>query len=367
MEDSYRELVNLFKDIKLFFAELSSYLISTFHLSFLKFEERKGVFVSALYRQRGKMARSLIHSGMAGLAGVAMVIAPVVAKEFPGRSVNPWDLPDTVNVLSAASAEPETTTLISEKARDKIIEYTVAAGDTVSSIAEKFGISQDTIRWQNNLATKASIKVGQTLQILPVTGVSHKVVKGDTVYSIAKYYNTSPQAIVDFPYNTFANDETFELAIGQVIIVPDGVKPAETVYWSPIAVTQKTPNAGTVVASGVFVWPVGGTITQRFVWYHQGIDIANSAAPDVLAADAGTILVPPFMYGGYGNYVIINHGNGYTTLYGHLQRIYVTSGQTVKRGDAIGKMGSTGRSTGTHLHFEVARNGVKLNPLDVLR
>jgi murein DD-endopeptidase MepM/ murein hydrolase activator NlpD len=290
-----------------------------------------------------------------------------VAKEFPGRSVNPWDIEVPPAVLSASDSDSTTNTQFSEKLRDKIFIYTVQEGDTVSSISQKFDVSQDTIRWQNKLTTKASIKVGQTLEILPVTGVSHKVVKGDTVYSIAKYYDISPQSVVDFPYNTFVNDETFELAIGQTITVPDGVKPAEKVYWSPVAIKQITPNAGSVVASGSFVWPAGGTITQRYVWYHQGMDIANHAAPDVLAADAGVVTVPPFMYGGYGNYVIIDHGNGYRTLYGHMQRIYVVSGQTVARGNAIGKMGSTGRSTGTHCHFEVTRNGVKLNPLEVLK
>jgi murein DD-endopeptidase MepM/ murein hydrolase activator NlpD len=304
---------------------------------------------------------------MAGLAAVGMIIAPVVAKEFPGRSVNPWEVNSPSSVLSASTGDPETDTLVSDKVRDKVVEYIVQEGDTVSTIAEKFGISIDTIRWQNNLATKASIKVGQTLQILPVTGVSHKVQKGDTVYSIAKYYDTSAQAVVDFPYNTFSNDETFELAIGQTIIVPDGVKPAE-VLWSPLArVKQTTPNAGTVVASGIFVWPTSGTITQNYVWYHLGIDIANHGAPSVLAADAGTVLVPPYMSGGYGNYVIIDHGNGYRTLYGHMNVISVVSGQTVRRGDVIGKMGSTGRSTGIHCHFEVSLNGVRLNPLSILR
>ena len=252
--------------------------------------------------------------------------------------------------------------------RKEIIEYTVQPGDTVSSIADKFGISQDTIRWQNNLQSKDSIKVGQTLDILPVTGISHKVQKGDTVYSIAKRYDTSAQAIVDFPYNTFANDETFELAIGQTITVPDGVKPAE-ILWSPVArIRQITPNAGTVVASGIFVWPTGGTITQRYVWYHPGIDVANNAAPDVLAADAGTVLIAGWPDNvGYGNRVYLDHGNGYRTLYAHLSVVYVVPGQTVKRGDRIGRMGSTGRSTGIHLHFQVSLNGNNLNPLGVLR
>lgn len=365
VEESYEKFLAFFSEVKLFFSELANYLIRNLHLSFLRFEEGKGVFVTALYRQRGRYARRLMHTGMAGLAAVGIMIAPVIAQEFPGRSVNPWEIPSTSSVLSASANDPETTTLVSDKVRDKIIEYIVQEGDTVSSIAQKFGVSEETIRWQNSL-TRDQIKIGQTLEILPVTGISHKVQKGDTVYSIAKRYDTSPQAVVDFPYNAFVNDETFELAIGQVVVVPDGVRPADRPTGPRIR--QITPDAGTVVASGTFVWPTGGTISQRFAWYHKGIDIANRAAPTILAADAGRVIGAGWLDGyGYGNRVIIDHGNGYRTLYGHLSQIYVVAGQSVARGAAIGKMGSTGRSTGMHLHFEVLLNGVYLNPLNVLR
>ena len=213
-----------------------------------------------------------------------------------------------------------------------------------------------------------AIKVGQALEILPVTGISHVVKKGDTVYSIAKKYDSSPQAVVDFPYNVFTNDETFELAIGQTVIVPDGVKPAQLPSQAVARIKQTTPNAGTVVASGNFVWPTNGVITQGFFWYHKGIDIANVSLPAVLAADSGRVVVAGWPdNAGYGNRVVIDHGNGFKTLYGHLSKVYVVSGQTVNRGSAIGQMGSTGRSTGTHLHFEVIQNGVYLNPRNVLR
>lgn len=354
----------LLKDLVEFSSELTGYVIKKLHLSFIKFEGVKKLFVVVLYRQRGKYAKKFMHSGMAGLAALGVLIAPVVADEFPKNQVNPWDIASPSSIVTAST--DDTTTLVSEKARDKIIEYEVQDGDTVASIAEKFGISTDTVLWQNNLDAKSKIKVGQKLEILPVTGMSHKVSKGDTVYSISKKYDSSPQAIVDFPFNTFVNDETFELAIGQLVIVPDGVKPKET-QASP-RIRQITPDAGTVVASGSFVWPTSGTITQNYYWYHKGIDIANRAAPEVLAADAGKVVVSGWVDGyGYGNRVVIDHGNGYRTLYAHLSKIYVVNGQTVARGNAIGKMGSTGRSTGTHLHFEVTRSGVSLNPLSVLR
>lgn len=357
--------MSLISELEIFFVELAGYLIKNLRLSFLRFEAGKGAFAATLYRQRGKMARRLMHSSMAGLAALGIIIAPVIAQEFPGRSVDPWEIPSPSSVLSASTADPETITQISEKVRDRTIEYAVLEGDTVSSIAEKFGVSIDTIRWQNDL-TGDRIKVGQKLEVLPVAGVIHKVKKGDTVYSIAKRYDTSAQAVVDFPYNTFVNDETFALAIGQTIVVPDGVMPSVQVTGP--RVRQLTPDAGTVVASGAFVWPTSGTLSQRFVWYHKGLDIANKAAPNVLAADSGSVVGAGWLDGyGYGNRVIIDHGNGYRTLYAHLSGVYVVNGQTVSRGSEIGRMGCSGRCTGTHLHFEVIRNGVYLDPLSVLQ
>lgn len=359
------DIITISQELKQFLSDLGNFVTKKLHFSFIRFEEGKGVFVSALYRQRGKLARRLMHTGMAGLAGVGMVIAPVIAQEFPGRSVDPWEVTaNTGVVLSATSQGSDLSTLVSEKVRDKIIEYEVVEGDTVTSISKKFGVSEETIKWQNNLVGD-KIKIGQILEILPVTGIAHKVVKGDTVYSIGKKYDTGAQGLVDFPFNTFSNDETFELAIGQIVIVPDGVKPTVSKY-SP-RIRRLTPDAGSVVASGSFVWPASGSISQNFVWYHPGIDIANRAAPAVLAADSGTITYAGCLSWGYGCHVIISHGNGYTTLYGHLQAIYVSVGQSVARGNSLGKMGSTGRSTGTHLHFEVIRNGVKLSPLSVLK
>jgi len=367
MENTYYErLLEFFLELKQFIKELAVFLRDKFHLTFLRFEEGKGVFATALYRRRGKMARRFVHSSMAVLVAVGMMIAPVIAQEFPGTSVDPWEIPSTSIVLSATTENTNISTLVSEKIRAEAIEYTVAEGDTVSTIAEKFGVSEDTVRWQNSIGSNGKIKVGQTIEILPVTGISHKVSKGDTVYSIAKRYDTSAQAMVDFPYNTFTNDETFELAIGQVVVVPEGIMPSAR--GTAPRIRQLTPNAGTVVASGSFVWPAGGKITQNFVWYHKGIDIANKSAPAVLAADSGTVVVAGWVDGyGYGNRVLIDHGNGYRTLYAHLASVYVRPGQTVNRGDSIGGMGSTGRSTGVHLHFEVIGNGVYQNPLSVLR
>lgn len=367
MYNSFRKhLVRISAHSKEFLHDLYKFLLKHLRLSFFKFESGKNVFVTALYRQRGRLSKRFMHTGMASLAAVGMIIAPVIANEFPGRSVNPWELKSPSTVLSVAEVDPSTQTVVSDKVRDRILEYEIKEGDTIGTISEKFDISIDTILWQNNLTKTSKIKPGGTLEILPVTGIAHKVKKGDSIYTIAKKYDVDPQQIVNYPFNSYANDETFELAIGQTIIVPEGVKPNE----QPVAprIKQITPDAGTVVASGAFAWPASGRITSTFVWYHPGVDIANKSGPDVLAADSGKVVIAgwPDNYG-YGNRIVIDHGNGYRTLYAHLSRFYVVVGQSVNRGDAIGKMGSTGRSTGTHLHFEVTLNGTKVNPLSVLK
>lgn len=342
-------------------------LVTAFH----HFEKIKNVLVEKLTFGRGKLVRPFVHSGMAALLLLGMALAPVIASNYPGLAQkNPWEeTPPPSAVLSSMTEDTsQIITLISDKPRSEIIDYTVQPGDTVSGIAQKFGISLDTIRWANNLASISAIKPGQVLKILPVTGVVHKVKKGETIYSIAKYYSTDPQGIVDFPFNSFVDDETFALAVGQTLVVPDGVMPKET-PWQPSAyIARQTPDAGTVVASGQFIWPTSGIITQRFSWYHKGLDIANRASPAILAADSGKVIVAGWPDGrGYGNMVQIDHGNGLQTIYGHMAKIFVVAGQTVKRGDQLGIMGTTGRSTGIHLHFEVRKSGVPIDPLGVLK
>jgi murein DD-endopeptidase MepM/ murein hydrolase activator NlpD len=364
MDETFEALLELWEDLKVFFRELGNFILRSLHISFLNIEAKKGIVVTALYRRRGKLSRTLTHSGMAAIAALGVMMAPVIAQEFPGQSINPWAISVAPTVLSASTDDPGIDTQISNKVRDSILDYQVQEGDTVASIANKFGISADTIRWENSLSGD-KIKVGDTLKILPVTGVAHTVASGDTVYSIAKKYDVDPQVIVDFPFNTFTNDETFELAIGQTVIVPDGVMP------NGVAATprprQMTPNAGAVTASGQFVWPTQGVITQYFSWYHPAIDIANPAEPLDVAADSGTVIHAGWDTTGYGNMVMIDHHNGFKTLYAHLSQIMVVVGQTVGKGQVIGKMGSTGHSTGPHTHFEIILNGVHVNPLSYLK
>ena len=355
------------RDFSQFLGAWGRYFRLRFGQAFSFFEKSKSWLAVRLYRQRGRYTRPFIHSGMVLLVIGGIALGPVLIKE---NLTNPWEeeVGSSPAVLSAmAFTEMETATLVSAKPRPETIEYEVQPGDTISTIAEKFGVSVDTIRWENNLKSIKAIKPGQKLRILPVSGVKHKVKHGETIYSIAKKYQIDPQAIVDWPYNSFANDETFALAVGQALIIPDGIKPKEK-PTTPRRYYAQVPSAGTVAGTGRFAWPTSGHISQGYRWYHRAIDIANKAVPDVLAADSGTVIIAgwPSPWA-YGKRVIIDHGNGFATLYAHLSRIYVSAGQRVSQGQAIGRMGSTGRSTGTHLHFEIRKNGYAQNPLNYLK
>jgi murein DD-endopeptidase MepM/ murein hydrolase activator NlpD len=351
-------------DVKAFVLFLVQYLRKRSLQAMGHFEAGKGVVVEGLVAKRGRYTQPFLHTGMTGLFLIGLMLTPILKGAVAGEEEGVGGA-----ILGVMEIDwLETTTAVSVKPRDGVVVYIVQPGDTVSSIAKKFGVSIDTIRWQNDLKSIDAIKPGQKLEIPPVTGIVHKVRRGETVYSIAKKFGVSAQQIVNWPFNTYANDETFALAVGQTLMVPDGVKPAEKLWDPKHYVAQRTPDAGAVSATGQFVWPAGGKITQRYVWYHKALDIANKAAPAILAADSGKVVVAGWPDGwGYGNRVVIDHGNGFRTLYAHMSSVAVSVGQTVNRGDVIGRMGSTGRSTGTHLHFEIRQNGVLVNPLVFLK
>lgn len=359
------------RELSNFCGALYRYLSLRLGRVFFRFEFVKSIVVQILYRQRGRYAQPFVHSGMAGLIFVGVTFGPLfIAQNFPGQAASFADeLPSDVVLSTSMEADPAVTTMISEKPRAEVIDYEVQGGDTVSTIAEKFGVSIDTILWANSMTATAKIKPGQSLKIPPVTGIVYTVRKGDTIYSIAKKYEAEAQAVVDYPFNTFTNDETFALAVGQIVVVPEGIKPDVKPVSPPTRFARvRTPDAGVVSASGNFVWPASGRISQRYAWYHRGLDIANKGGGAILASDAGNVTLAGWPDGrGYGNRVIINHGNGYRTLYAHMSRISVSAGQSVNRGDVIGSMGCSGRCTGTHLHFEVHQGGAQLNPLNFLQ
>lgn len=321
-----------------------------------------------LYKKRGKYVRPFLHFGTIGLIFFAITVGPVIFAS------NGEQQEAASNVLSTAVYGSDFLTKQAEEVRQfrggEIITHVVSEGETISSIAALYGLQQDTILWENNLTTSSKISPGDELRILPIDGVRHKVTRGETIYSVGKKYGLDEaqvQVIVDYPFNEFLNDETFELATGQYIMVPDGVKAGVTRAPTIARTVVTTPDAGAVTAAGAFVWPASGRITQGYRFYHKAWDIANSGAGPILASDAGTVVASGWDASGYGNRVVIDHGNGYATLYAHMSVLQVNAGQRVNRGDVIGQMGSTGRSTGTHLHFEIRQGGLLLNPGNFLR
>lgn len=344
-------------------------------------ESAKNTTVEFLMQKRGRFQKHVWHSSMLGLASIGVLTSGVlggdsmVASSFPGvggedpRTIQTFD-PNAAGVSLEALINFKT--LVSEKPRSEIIEYEVQSGETVSQIAQKFNIDTDTIKWANDLSSVNSVKPGQKLKILPVSGVAHTVKSGDTLEAVAKKYSVDSQGIIQFPFNDIPDD--FKLTPGQVIIIPDGVPPETKAPSKPKIQPQylgKGPSSPSFSApgGGSFVWPtVSQGISTYFAWWHPGIDLPNRSAPPVVSSDGGTIVVAgwPDSYG-YGNRVVVDHGNGYQTLYAHLSNVYVSNGQKVSRGQAIGQMGSTGRSTGTHLHFEIRYKGIAVNPLAILK
>ncbi|MDD5043662.1 MAG: M23 family metallopeptidase [Patescibacteria group bacterium] len=249
------------------------------------------------------------------------------------------------------------------KTRTETVEYIVEQNDTISSIAEKFSLAVNTMLWANNLSAYSYIRPGDKLKILPADGVEHKVKKGDTVAKIAKQYGSTEEKIIAFNKLT----DTSDIATGDILMVPDGkiipVYSAPARTWSPVDKSAVKPPGSTQIASGKMLWPTSWrVITQYYSWRHSGLDIDGDYRSPLYAAESGTVESAGWL-GGYGLQILINHGNGVKTRYGHASKLFVKRGQQVSRGETIAMMGTTGRSTGTHIHFEVIINGRKMNPL----
>jgi len=259
------------------------------------------------------------------------------------------------------------------KDRDRLYieEYTVKRGDTVSTIASSYKISTQTLLWANDMSEDDYLKVGQVLQIPPKDGVVIKVSSGDTVESLAKKYTADAADIVD------ANqlEKPYTLTVGDTIFIPNGEMPVVVTttvvsstpssYQSTIGYTTTAidPNVGKFLG-----WPLAGpsAISRGFGGGHYGIDIyPTSGQPSVIAACSGVVISSGWgydgtNYSGYGNYTHIDCQNGYTILNGHMDKLYVTTGQYVTKGQALGLVGDTGVAYGIHTHFEL-RRGAGLN------
>ena len=257
-----------------------------------------------------------------------------------------------------------------------IANYTVKQGDSLWSIANAFNLDVNTLFGCNTIKNPDFLKLGTVLKIPNQDGVLYKVRKKDTIAGIAKRFGSFPESILTA--NGMASEK--ELVAGKEIFVP-GAKPLEDATETGSKPSRKiagvkVPSASGVAYSRSFCWPVVGKINSRFGWrrdpfsgrrdYHTGLDIKGPTGRGIVSAKAGVVSYAGWM-SGYGRTVVVDHGGGYATLYGHCSRLFVRSGTRVKQGQTIAAVGSTGRSTGSHLHFEVRVNGRPINPLKVLR
>ncbi len=286
-----------------------------------------------------------------------------------GRVYSPAELQTYLAVLNQDSgllsrrAIAETSAPV--ETRGDIITYTVQAGDTIETIAARFKLLPSTLVWSNQEVEDQpdQLSIGQVLYILPVDGIWYEVQSDDTLGDIADEYKVTPEDIVNYPLNNLGGGAN--LLAGAKIVIPNGVKAAAATAVASSSSGGYAYSSAAVnpAASGNFMWPTQGSLTQYFGVYHSGIDIAYAVGIPVAAADGGYVSYAGWDNTGYGYEVLINHGNGFTTRYAHLSQYYVDAGQPVARGQVIAAMGSTGNSTGPHLHFEVIYGGVAQNPL----
>lgn len=240
---------------------------------------------------------------------------------------------------------------------DQISIYVVRKGDTLSSIAKMFNVTTNTIVWSNDI-TGNKVSPGDRLVILPISGVRHTVKKGDTLQSIAKKYKGDLEEIAQFNDLTASS----KIAVGDTVIIPDGelLSGHETTVSAATSVKKVQQYLSAPKYDSYYIRPVIGGVKSQGIHGHNGVDLVSSFGASILAAADGEVIVAKSSgyNGGYGSYIVIKHGNGTQTLYGHLSGVQVSVGDTVSQGQVIGNMGSTGKSTGTHLHFEVrgARN-----------
>jgi murein DD-endopeptidase MepM/ murein hydrolase activator NlpD len=248
------------------------------------------------------------------------------------------------NALVAEIGPAGTVSEIDETTNAQISLYVVRSGDTLSGIAKMFGVSINTIVWANDISRSTALREGQTLVILPITGVRYTVKKGDTIQAIVKKYKADLEEVLD--YNDLSTNST--LTVGSTIIIPDAEMTTSE---------SKPASKSNQSLPGYYQRPLAPNCKKtQGIHGHNGVDIGCPVGSPIMAAAAGSVIVSiqnDGWNGGYGNYIVISHPNGTQTLYSHNSANLVSVGDKVSKGQVIGKVGNTGHSTGPHLHFEV--------------
>jgi len=279
-------------------------------------------------------------------------------------------------------------TNIPTRARVDVISYTVEAGDSIFGIAEKFNIRPETVLWANTSILNDNphrIQPGQELNIMPVDGTYHKWREGENFRKVAEFYGVDPQDVVEWPGNPFDlfdnNIDNLAIEPGTMLIIPGGSR--ELIDYGPPRIPRSNPAVARtygpghcgeltegVIGDGLFIWPtpehyVGG-YDYNPTANHPAIDIAGNTGHSIFAADDGVVVYSGWSNLGYGNLIVLDHGNDWQTLYAHLDAVYVGCGESIYQGATIGTMGVTGNSSGPHLHFVMAYAGAKVNPHNFL-
>lgn len=281
-------------------------------------------------------------------------------------------------------------TTLPSRPRFDMTTYEVQQGDTIFGIAEKFGLRPQTILWGNFdvLADDPHrLQPGQILNILPLDGLLYEWHAGDGLNGVSEFFGVTPDVIIDWPSNNLNREELGDLSNpniepGTKLFVPGGTR--AFISWSAPLISRSDPAkakifgpgyCGTImdgyIGSGTFVWPTSETYLSGYNYTpdtnHWGIDIAGAMGNPIYATDSGVVVYAGWNDWGYGNVVVIDHGNGWQSLYAHNSTLYVTCGASVSQGATIAAMGSTGRSSGPHLHFELMNaSGARVNPWDYL-
>ena len=314
------------------------------------------------------------------------VTDPAATAAVDINSIPALDIPIVAGISRAAQLH----TNIPSRPRKDLSTYIVQDGDTVFGIADKFGLEPQTILWGNYnllLDDPHSLKPGQELNILPVDGVYWEWLGGIPFGAWAEFYGVTAADVIEYPANnidpnTVGDYANANIKTGTWLIIPNGKR--EFVNWSaPLGVTRENPASarvlgqgacepvsGGAVGYGTYVYPTNKHFLSGFDYSektnHRGIDLAGSEGEGVYAADAGVVVYSGWNNYGYGNMIMIDHGNGFQSLYAHLSALYRGCGQSVGQGEGIGAIGSTGRSSGPHLHFELMTSTWKVNPWDYL-
>ncbi len=324
------------------------------------------------------------NAGMAEESESAMLAPPKIL------SLGIADLPpyaDDSMPLAGVGRSVDIHTVFPERPRLEVITYQVQEGDSLFGIADKFSLKPETILWGNFEVLQDDphrLKPDQELRIPPVDGALHSWNEGESLTGVARFFGVDANEIIQWPTNhidSVSDPKNPNIETGTLLVIPGGRR--ELVSWSAPRISRSNPAVAKVlgpgacgsiydgvVGSGTFIFPTPSHYVSGFDYssIHPAVDLAGSTGHAIFASDSGVVVYAGWNDWGYGYVIVLDHGNGWQTLYAHLSAVNVVCGQSVYQGDVIGAMGSTGNSSGSHLHFEIMHDDYgKVNPHNFLQ